>query len=93
MSLLQIQRLENTIEELRQKNKEQENIIKELKANIIKPSFSVGDKVNIFLDSDTTYVIQDYMYEQSYPVYNIIPVGSTSEDDIETVPEMDLIKI
>jgi hypothetical protein len=82
--------LYTVIDEAQQKINELKQTINDL---IIEPRFEVGDKVNIFLDSDITYVIQDYMYEQSYPVYNIIPLGSTSEDDIETVSEMDLIKI
>ena len=60
---------------------------------IIKPRFEIGDKVNMFYDLDTTYLVQSFMYEQSYPVYNIIPINTTEEDAIETVLETDLIKI
>jgi|NOAtaT_7_FD_contig_71_1457199_length_3553_multi_2_in_0_out_0_4 hypothetical protein len=85
--------LYKVIEDAQQKIYKLKHIINDFTNLTVKPKFEIGDKVNIFLDSDTTYVIQDYMYEQSYPVYNIIPLGSTSEDDIETVSEMDLIKI
>lgn len=92
-----VQHLNNKIDSLREQLrscnsiiKDQEELIKELTSYLLTPSYKAGDIVKVLGIEDNLYKIEDFMYDQSYPIYNLININDAN--DIQSIPEIDLYK-
>lgn len=81
---------EKEIERLNKLVLQLQETVADLQQYLVPPKFKQGDIVNVMGMVDTLYIVDDFVcYDTCYPIYNLHAVSNI--DDIETVPEIDLV--